>query len=87
MENPMKEVPAPKFRNPPIEPFTQEDVQRMLKACTYTREADSVNRRRFVMRRPTANRDHHPNPGRYWLTSIGIMYPQDRGLRPQARKT
>ena len=29
----------------------------MLKACIYSREANSVNRRRFVMRRPTANRD------------------------------
>jgi integrase/recombinase XerD len=57
VQNPMKEVPAPRFQNPPIEPFTQEDVQRMLKACTYSREADPVNRRRFVMRRPTANRD------------------------------
>jgi integrase/recombinase XerD len=57
MENPMKEIPAPRFQNAPIEPFTQDDVQRMLKACVYSREADPVNRRRFVMRRPTANRD------------------------------
>jgi len=57
VQNPMKEVPAPRFQNPPIEPFTQEDVRRMLKACTYSREADPVNRRCFVMHRPTANRD------------------------------
>jgi integrase/recombinase XerD len=57
VENPMKEIPAPRFQNAPIEPFTQEDIQRMLKACVYSREADPVNRRRFVMRRPTANRD------------------------------
>jgi integrase/recombinase XerD len=57
VKNPMKEIPAPRFQNAPIEPFTQEDVQRMLKACTYSREADPINRRRFVMRRPTANRD------------------------------
>jgi integrase/recombinase XerD len=57
VENPMKEIPAPRFQNAPIEPFTQDDVQRMLKACVFSREADPVNRRRFVMRRPTANRD------------------------------
>ena len=32
VENPMKEIPAPRFQNAPIEPFTQDDVQRMLKA-------------------------------------------------------
>ncbi|MFA5874072.1 MAG: tyrosine-type recombinase/integrase [Anaerolineales bacterium] len=57
VENPMKEISAPRFQNAPIEPFTLDDVQRMLKACMYSREADPVNRRRFVMRRPTANRD------------------------------
>jgi integrase/recombinase XerD len=57
VQNPMKEIPAPRFQNAPIEPFTLDDVQRMLKACVYSREADPVNRRRFVMRRPTANRD------------------------------
>jgi integrase/recombinase XerD len=57
VENLMKEIPAPRFQNAPIEPFTQDDVQRMLKACIYSREADPINRRRFVMRRPTANRD------------------------------
>ena len=56
-ENPMKEIPAPRFKNPPVKPFTQDEVQRMIKACTYSRESKSVNRRSFVMRRPTANRD------------------------------
>ena len=48
---------APKFRYPPIQPFTQVDVQQKLKACTYSRETDLVNRRRFVMRRPTTKCD------------------------------
>ena len=68
VENPMKEIPAPRFQNAPIEPFTQEAVQRMLKACVYSREADPVNRRRFVMRRPTANRQ--PRPGQ---TEVSLL--------------
>jgi integrase/recombinase XerD len=57
MKNPMKEVPPPRFKKTPVEPFTQEDVEHMLKACIYTREADTNMRHKFVMRRPTANRD------------------------------
>ncbi len=57
MANPMKDVPPPKVKKTPIEPFTQDEVERMLKACLYTREADTNMRHKYVMRRPTANRD------------------------------
>ncbi|MGB8984458.1 MAG: tyrosine-type recombinase/integrase, partial [Anaerolineales bacterium] len=57
MENPMKNVPAPKFQKVEVEPFTQEEITRMLKACTYCREAETFIRRKFAMRRATSNRD------------------------------
>lgn len=57
VDNPVKEIPAPRFQRNPVNPFTQEELQRMLKACLYAREAAPSNRRRFVMRRHTANRD------------------------------
>ncbi len=41
MANPMKEVPPPRFKKTPVEPFTQEEVEHMLKACIFTREADT----------------------------------------------
>jgi integrase/recombinase XerD len=56
-ENPMKSVPVPRFQKVDVEPFTQEEIERMLKVCTYSREADTFMRRKFAMRRPTANRD------------------------------
>jgi integrase len=34
----MRSVPAPRIKKTPIEPLTQEEVQRMLKACVYSRE-------------------------------------------------
>ena len=57
MENPMKSVPIPRFQKVDVEPFTQEEIESMLKACTYAREAETFMRRKFAMRRPTANRD------------------------------
>lgn len=33
------------------------EISHMLKACTYSKEADTTYRRQFVLRRPTANRD------------------------------
>ena len=55
--NPMKEVPPPRYKKVPIEAFTQDEVFRMLKACIYSRECKTHDRRRFAMRRQTANRD------------------------------
>jgi integrase/recombinase XerD len=57
VNNPMKDVPPPRFKRAPVEAFTQEEVERMLKACIYTREAVTYIRHKFVMRRATANRD------------------------------
>lgn len=57
MENPMKTIPAPRFQTVEVEPFTREEIVRMLRACIYSREEDTQYRRQFVMRRPTANRD------------------------------
>ena len=53
----MKSVPVPCFQKVDVEPFTQGEIERMLKVCTYSREADTLMRRKFAMRRPTANRD------------------------------
>ncbi len=57
MENPMKSVPAPKFQKVEVEPFTQEEITRMLKVCNCSRAAGTFIRYKFAMRRPTANRD------------------------------
>jgi integrase/recombinase XerD len=51
------DVPPPKIKKTPIEPFTRDEVERMLKVCLYTREADTNMRHKWVMRRPAANRD------------------------------
>jgi integrase/recombinase XerD len=57
IESPMKDILAPHFQKVEIEPFTRVKVARMVKACLYSRGADTTNRRQFVIRRPTANRD------------------------------
>jgi integrase/recombinase XerD len=53
----MKNVPAPKYKMPDVEPFIQEEIECMLKACTYSREANTFIRKKYAMLRPTANRD------------------------------
>ncbi|MBC8508017.1 MAG: phage integrase N-terminal SAM-like domain-containing protein, partial [Chloroflexi bacterium] len=57
LPNIMKDVPAPRIQKVPTLPFTQDDVQRMLKVCTYSREAHPGNRRSFVMHLPNRHRD------------------------------
>jgi len=57
LPNIMKDVPSPRTKQIPIIPFSQDEVQRMLKACTYSREAHPGNRKSFVMRLPNAHRD------------------------------
>jgi integrase/recombinase XerD len=57
MANPMKDVPPQRIKKTPVEPFTRDELGRMLKACLYTREAETNMRHKYVMRRPTANLD------------------------------
>ncbi len=53
----MKDVPTPRTKMVTIEPLTQDEVQRMLKVCVYSREVKPGNRKGFVMRLPNASRD------------------------------
>jgi integrase/recombinase XerD len=47
MPNPMKAVAAPHFEKAPVEPFSKDDVDALLKACEFSREANTTERRRF----------------------------------------
>jgi integrase/recombinase XerD len=55
--NPIKSVPAPKFEQAPVEPFTKEQVEALLKACMLAKEANTTFRRKYIMRRSTGQRD------------------------------
>jgi integrase/recombinase XerD len=55
--SPVKGVPAPKFEVAPVEPFTQAEVEKLLKAVEFMREANTDGREKFTMRRATAHRD------------------------------
>jgi integrase/recombinase XerD len=55
--NPMKMVPAPKFEDAPVEPFTREQIEALLKACDFCQEAQTSGRRKFTMHRVTGFRD------------------------------
>jgi len=55
--NPMKAIPAPRFEEAPVEPFTKEEIEALLKACEFCHEAKTTDRRRFTMRRATGKRD------------------------------
>lgn len=57
IKNVMKAVPAPKFQVAPVEPFSQADVQAMLKVCLYSKDVRPGNRKSFVMRLPYGHRD------------------------------
>ncbi|MEI7849724.1 MAG: tyrosine-type recombinase/integrase [Chloroflexota bacterium] len=55
--SPMDDVPTPKYKLAPVETFTKDEIERMLKGCQYTRDADTIERKKFAMKRPTASRD------------------------------
>ena len=41
----MKAVPAPNFEEAPVEPFTSEEIEALLKACEYCQLAETTDRR------------------------------------------
>ena len=57
LPSPLKGVPVPKFEEVPVEPFTKEEIEALLKACEVSREARPALRRKFVMRRINVHRD------------------------------
>lgn len=57
LPNPIKAVPAPKFEQAPVEPFTKDEVELLLKACEFSVEVRPGDRRKYVMRRAADKRD------------------------------
>ena len=57
LPNPIKTVPPPKFQEAPIEPFSKEEVELLLKVCEFSAEVQPSNRRKFIMRRWANRRD------------------------------
>ena len=53
----MNKVPSPKTTRAPVEPFSREQLELLLKAAEYSEEAKTTDRRKFRMRRSTAKRD------------------------------
>lgn len=55
--DPMTDIPAPRFKMAPVEAFSKDEIESLIKACTYTRKADTMFRHSYTYRRPTARRD------------------------------
>jgi integrase/recombinase XerD len=55
--NSMDLVPRPRFKERPVEALDRESVQRMIKACKYSRRAKTSGRASYRMVRPTFRRD------------------------------
>ncbi len=57
INNPMLQVPAPKFEPKPCEPYTREEVEALLKACEQSQAVRTCNWHEFTMRPPQADRN------------------------------
>lgn len=57
LRTPMDGVPASKFESPPVEPLTKEEIEKLLKTGDHCKEAETMRRRRFTMKRGSAHRD------------------------------
>jgi integrase/recombinase XerD len=56
-DNPMQGIPPPKFEDVPIEPFSKEQMESLLKSIEFCKLANTDRRKKFTMRGMTANRD------------------------------
>ena len=50
-------VATPRFQKAPVQVFEREEVAELIKACQFTRQAETNFRQSFKMRRPSAFRD------------------------------
>jgi integrase/recombinase XerD len=57
IKRPDADMRIPDYTDPEIIPFTQEEVQALLKAAEWSRDAVTNGRKSFRMKRPTARRD------------------------------
>jgi integrase/recombinase XerD len=55
--NPTDAVPRPKFIDKPVDPFTREEIERLLQACKHSRLSEPKGRQSFRTVRPTYRRD------------------------------
>jgi integrase/recombinase XerD len=46
--NPAIEIAAPKFQTHPVETFSKEEVEKILKVCVFSREPQTEERKKFV---------------------------------------
>ena len=74
IESPMKNVPAPRFQKVEIEPFTREEVSRMLRACTYSKEADG-SVRQFG--------EQSTDKGKTWAPAFDFTYRKSASAPPK----
>lgn len=54
---PDKDLARPRYKPPEITPFTEQEIKALLKACQYTKQAESDRRKSWQQRRHTAARD------------------------------
>jgi integrase/recombinase XerD len=57
LQNPMQNIPPPRFQKSPVEAFTKNEIDALLKACNNTRKAETRYRSSYSYIRPTAKRD------------------------------
>jgi integrase/recombinase XerD len=57
LASPMKLVPAPNFKSPPVETYSKEQIEAMLKACEWSVECAPNDRSKYVRRRRMNYRD------------------------------
>lgn len=57
LANPAKFLTPPKFPKQVIQTFTKEEIEKLIKSCLYQKESQPSNRRNYIARRSSANRD------------------------------
>lgn len=66
--NPMKDVPPSKYKKTEVVPYTQDEVERMLKACAYSKEVKPVGCKNSIRR--LMNRKNYFTPSH----QLGLAY-------------